>query len=58
VNKELVNNGLAWHFKKYSDNHEYAELEVIARNNLIGIWSKPNQIAPWDWRKKIEKKNS
>ncbi len=51
VNKELVNNGLAWHFKKYSDNEEYAELEIKARNNQIGIWSEQNPIAPWDWRK-------
>lgn len=58
VNKELVNNGLAWHFKKYSDSQEYAELEVIARNNLIGIWSEPNQIAPWDWRKKSRNKTA
>lgn len=33
VNKELVNNGLGWNFKKYSDNQGYAELEVNARNN-------------------------
>lgn len=58
INKELVTNGLAWHFKKYSDNQEYAELEVIARNNLIGIWSEPNQIAPWDWRKKSRNKTA
>jgi endonuclease YncB( thermonuclease family) len=52
VNKELVNNGLAWHFKKYSDNQEYAELEIKARSNQIGIWSELNPIAPWEWRKK------
>lgn len=51
VNKELVKNGLAWHFKKYSDNSEYAQLEIEARNNKIGIWSEPNTIAPWNWRK-------
>ena len=55
VNKELVNNGLAWHFKKYSNNQDYAELVVNARNILIGIRSEPNQIAPWDWRKKSTK---
>jgi len=52
VNKELVKNGLAWHFKKYSDNQEYAELEIIARRNQIGIWSEPYPTAPWEWRKK------
>ena len=52
LNKELVKNGYAWHFKKYSDNQEYAELEIKARNNQVGIWSEPNPTAPWDWRKK------
>ena len=52
LNKELVKNGLAWHFKKYSDNQEYSELEISARDKKIGIWSEPNPKAPWDWRKK------
>jgi len=52
INKELVNNGLAWHFKKYSDKQEYAELEIKARQNKVGVWSVPNPTAPWDWRKK------
>jgi endonuclease YncB( thermonuclease family) len=52
LNKELVKNGLAWHFKKYSDNQEYSELEISARDKKIGIWSEPNPTAPWDWRKK------
>lgn len=52
VNKELVKSGLAWHFKKYSDSQEYAEIEINARRNQIGIWSDKQPIAPWDWRKK------
>jgi endonuclease YncB( thermonuclease family) len=56
INKELVSKGLAWHFKKYSDNQEYAKLEIDARNKQVGIWSEPNPIAPWDWRKLKSKK--
>jgi endonuclease YncB( thermonuclease family) len=55
LNKELVRNGLAWHFKKYSKSEEYSELENEARNNKIGIWSEPNPIAPWEWRKSKRK---
>lgn len=51
LNKELVKNGLAWHFKKYSKNEEYAELENQAKVNKIGLWSEQNPIAPWLWRK-------
>jgi micrococcal nuclease len=52
INKELVKNGLAWHFKKYSDSKEYAQLEIDAKSNKLGLWSESNPIAPWYWRKK------
>jgi len=52
INKELIKNGLAWHFKKYSKDPEYAELELQARQNKIGLWSDTIEpIAPWEWRK-------
>jgi micrococcal nuclease len=51
LNKELVKLGLAWHFKKYSEDFEYAELETEAKKNKIGIWSEENPISPWEWRK-------
>jgi endonuclease YncB( thermonuclease family) len=50
LNKELVKEGLVWHFKKYSDSVEYAKLEVTARINKIELRSDPNPIAPWNWR--------
>jgi micrococcal nuclease len=51
VNKELIKNGLAWHFKRYSDSKDYEHLELAAKNNKIGIWSDLDPIAPWNWRK-------
>jgi len=51
LNKELIKNGLAWHFKKYSTDRVYAELELKARQNKIGLWSETDPIAPWEWRK-------
>jgi endonuclease YncB( thermonuclease family) len=51
LNKELIKNGLAWHFKKYSKDTNYEELELQARLNKIGLWRDSNPIAPWDWRK-------
>ena len=52
INKELVKNGLAWHFKKYSSNNDYAKLEIQARKLKVGLWQQSNPIAPWNWRKK------
>jgi micrococcal nuclease len=50
LNKLLVGNGLAWHYKKYSKDESYAELEKTARQNQIGLWSDPNAIEPDKWR--------
>ena len=59
VNKALVKAGLAWHYKKYSTDAEYAALENMARQNKIGLWADNNPIAPWDWRndKSVQKTN-
>ncbi|MFC5284343.1 thermonuclease family protein [Pedobacter alpinus] len=51
VNKELVKNGLAWHFKKYSKDAAYAKLEIQARKNRVGLWADKLPIAPWEFRK-------
>lgn len=56
LNKELMRHGLAWHFKKYSTDEEYARLETQAKNRRIGLWSEPNPVAPWLWRKQMRKK--
>lgn len=51
INKELVRNGLAWHYKQYSKNDNYAALERIARQKKTGLWKDQGPIAPWQWRK-------
>lgn len=50
LNKELVKQGLAWHYKSYSKDKDYAILEDGARTNKIGLWSDKNPIEPWNWR--------
>lgn len=48
---ELVKAGLAWHYKKYSSDPVLAEAEAQARKAKTGLWSMPNPVPPWDWRK-------
>lgn len=49
--------GLAWHYKKYekeqeaSDRAAYARAEEEARRERLGLWSIPEPVAPWDFRK-------
>jgi len=49
--RELVQRGLAWHYKQYSDDERLAEDENRARADKLGRWSDPRRVAPWDWRK-------
>lgn len=52
VNKELLKQGMAWHFKKYNSDSGLAALESDARAQKIGLWSQPNPTPPWEFRKK------
>lgn len=52
INKAMIAAGMAWHYKKYSEDNEYANIEIAAKNNKKGIWSESNPTPPWDWRKK------
>ncbi|WP_395517728.1 thermonuclease family protein [Pseudorhizobium flavum] len=47
INKTLVAEGLAWAFRKYSE--DYAAEEDQARSQKIGIWQADTQTA-WDYR--------
>lgn len=51
LNKELIKNGLAWHFKKYSKDEVYATLETKARQQRVGLWKDRDPVAPWEWRR-------
>lgn len=51
INKEMIKLGMAWHFKKYSKDQTYAQLEKEARSKKIGLWKDPNPTPPWEWRK-------
>lgn len=55
VNKSLVENGLAWHYKYYSSDAELALAENLAKISKTGLWQDSNPIPPWDYRRKIKK---
>ena len=52
LNYTLVAQGLAWHYTKYSTDKSLAKLELEARAKRIHIWSLPNPMAPWVYRKR------
>lgn len=57
LSHELVRNGLAWHYKKYSKDSLLQALEDNAKRNKVGLWQDKNAIPPWEWRN-LRKKQS
>jgi len=51
LNRLLIREGYAWHYKKYSKDESLAALENQARKNKIGLWQDSNPTPPWSWRR-------
>jgi endonuclease YncB( thermonuclease family) len=56
ANLAMVQAGLAWHYKQYAREQPrteamaYAQAEVLARAQGLGLWQDAEPMAPWDWR--------
>jgi endonuclease YncB( thermonuclease family) len=46
----MLTAGLAWHFKRFSDDEELAAAERNARAARRGLWADPEPVPPWEWR--------
>lgn len=49
INEQMVLNGYAWAYVKYSK--IYASQELKARSQNLGLW-RDKPIPPWEWRKR------
>ncbi len=54
LNMQMIRDGYAWHYARYSDNcptkNEFVLAEEVARKEGWGIWEGNHQ-APWEYRK-------
>lgn len=50
LNKQIVKNGYAWEYKRYSKGDVYSDLESMAKSNKSGLWQDENPVPPWEWR--------
>ena len=50
IGLHMIKSGLAWHYKKYSNDSVYNEAEKEAQNRGIGLWGLQNPIPPWNYR--------
>lgn len=53
INANQITSGFAWayRYKGKATNPTYVRMESIAKDNSIGLWSNPNPIEPWKWRR-------
>jgi len=51
LNRELIKQGLAWWFFKYSHDDALRALEMEARDGKRGLWGNPLPMPPWVFRK-------
>jgi endonuclease YncB( thermonuclease family) len=51
VNAELVNQGMAWVYRKYTGDKRLYTLESEAKQAKRGLWLDENPIPPWEWRR-------
>lgn len=54
----LIEQGLAWHYKRYAHEQkpqqrvDYDEAENAARVKRSGLWADSNPTPPWEWRRR------
>lgn len=51
LNEALLKAGLAWHYSYFDHNQLWQDMEDEARQKKIGLWSRNDAIAPWEFRR-------
>lgn len=52
INQELVRNGAAWVYRRYSRDPSLLRLEAAARAARRGLWNQGSPMPPWKWRRR------
>lgn len=60
INAEMVTEGMAWVYRKYSEDSWLLELERRAREQGKGLWGlqADQRVPPWEWRNKKRRERS
>jgi len=51
IGAEMLQAGMAWHYKRYNQNPALSNLEKEARKARRGLWQDINPTPPWEKRK-------
>lgn len=61
VNQSLIEAGYAWQYRQYCKEtfcSDWLQDEELARKALVGMWSDPEPVPPWEWRRGAKSKTS
>jgi endonuclease YncB( thermonuclease family) len=50
VNLEMLQDGMAWHYKRYDKSRAFQQAEQSAQTAKRGLWAEKSPVPPWDWR--------
>jgi micrococcal nuclease len=50
VGRQMIADGLAWHYSRYSKDPALAAAERQARASKTGLWRATDPVPPWEWR--------
>jgi endonuclease YncB( thermonuclease family) len=56
LNEEIVRSGFAWVYLRYCKEpvcQKWKDIENRARENRVGLWSHPDPIPPWNYRRGV-----
>ena len=53
INRQMLEDGCAWHYKQYDNTESYAGAENYALALRRGLWAYPDPIPPWEFRKGV-----
>ena len=53
VNREMIRQGNAWVYRRYTRDPDLIALETAAREARLGLWGLPEaeRVPPWQWRR-------
>lgn len=51
INAVMVQRGMAWVWPRYNDSQRLEALGRWAESQDLGVFSQPNPIPPWEWRR-------
>jgi endonuclease YncB( thermonuclease family) len=56
VNLQMIKDGMAWHYRRYSKSAELSMAEAEAKAGKKGLWVDPSPVPPWEFRRLKKKK--